>query len=417
VSDWRVAAFTAAATVVVCLLVALAPALQASRPLASTAAAPAGRWRQWVLTVQIAVASVLVLSALLIARGIGQASSGRADFALHSTSAITMRLPQEVADDRLRRRQIRAAVESALAQSDLRFGYAELVPVSELSALRTSIRPQDNAAEFRIDLQPLSARALDVLDVPLAAGRFHRDDPAAGEAVVNETLARRIWPGGNAVGSRALLNFDNRAYTIVGVVRDAHLTSLADIPPLLHIPPSTSVRPLPILLAPSSPDLRPRLTAMLSAVDPSISVSVTPLSESVLETLRTARLGATLAGGLGIIALLLAAIGVFGVFSYLVEDRRREIGIRVALGATRQQVRRAILRVCRAPVIAGVIAGLVLSAIAGAMLRGFLFGLSPLDPVSYGGVALTLLAAAMAATRVPVRRALRVDPAVTLRSE
>jgi putative ABC transport system permease protein len=152
-------------------------------------------------------------------------------------------------------------------------------------------------------------------------------------------------------------------------------------------------------------------------VDPALTVRVRPLSESVQASLRTAMGGAAVAGGLAAIALLLAVIGVFGVFSYLIEERRREIGIRLALGATRRQVRRALSRACRRPVMAGVILGLVLSVMAGSALRGFLFGLSPLDPISYATVAVILTAAAVGATAIPVRRALRVDPAVTLRAE
>ena len=127
--------------------------------------------------------------------------------------------------------------------------------------------------------------------------------------------------------------------------------------------------------------------------------------------------GAAIAGGLGIVALLLAIIGVFGVFSYLVEERRQEIGIRLALGASRLQIGGALFRATRTAVAGGLLAGLGLSAIAGMTLRRFLFGLSPADPVSYAAVAAVLGIAALIATAVPVRRALHVDPAVTLKTE
>ena len=116
-------------------------------------------------------------------------------------------------------------------------------------------------------------------------------------------------------------------------------------------------------------------------------------------------------------ALLLAIVGVFGVFSYLVEERRYEIGIRLALGASPAEIGAALFRASRGAVAGGLVAGLTLSAIAGMSLRRFLFGLSPADPVSYFVVSLVLGTAAIIATAVPIARALRVDPAVTLKAE
>jgi ABC-type antimicrobial peptide transport system permease subunit len=160
-----------------------------------------------------------------------------------------------------------------------------------------------------------------------------------------------------------------------------------------------------------------KVKALVASVDPALTVTLTPLSETVRQTLQNAMVGAAIASSLGVIALGLAIIGVFGVFSYLIEERRREIGIRLALGATRTQIRLALLGAIRGAVIGGLGAGLPLSAIAGIALRPFLFGLSPADPVSYALVAVVLAAAALAATAIPVRRALRIDPAVTLRAD
>ena len=148
-----------------------------------------------------------------------------------------------------------------------------------------------------------------------------------------------------------------------------------------------------------------------------LTVTLTPLTESVQSTLNDARVGAAVAAGLGGVALLLAIVGVFGVFSYLIEERRREIGIRLALGATKRQIRVALFHACRRPVLTGMVGGLVLSLLAGGLLRRLLFGLSPVDPASYAIVGAVLLSAAIAATAVPVRRALRVDPAIALRAE
>jgi putative ABC transport system permease protein len=404
------------ATLLTCLLVALAPALHATRinwkGAGRTSTAPAGRLREVVLAVQIGVATVLVLSATLIGRGILQASSARADFALHATSAGAFELPTGASDSQ--REAARLALQSAVAATG-EFAMAESVPVAERVGLPTSVRPLTGTLEYPARLLQMSSASFRVLDVPFLEGRAPSDVPGRHEAAINHTLAARLWPNGSALGQTLQLYFDQRIYTVVGVTRDAHLVSLGDIEPLIHTSEITSR--LGFVLARSSPALEDRLTTLAKGVDPALTVRVRPLSESVQASLRTAMGGAAVAGGLAAIALLLAVIGVFGVFSYLIEERRREIGIRLALGATRRQVRRALSRACRRPVMAGVILGLVLSVMAGSALRGFLFGLSPLDPISYATVAVILTAAAVGATAIPVRRALRVDPAVTLRAE
>jgi ABC-type antimicrobial peptide transport system permease subunit len=146
-------------------------------------------------------------------------------------------------------------------------------------------------------------------------------------------------------------------------------------------------------------------------------VDAQSLATLARSTLDDALLGAATAGALGCVALLLAVIGVFGVFSYIIEERRREIGIRLALGAGRREIRRSIVRASRGALIAGLLGGLALSAIVGMALRGLLFGLSPADPISYALVACLLLVAATVAMYVPVRRALETDPSSTLRAE
>jgi ABC-type antimicrobial peptide transport system permease subunit len=127
--------------------------------------------------------------------------------------------------------------------------------------------------------------------------------------------------------------------------------------------------------------------------------------------------GISIASGLGLVALLLASFGVFGVFAYIVEERKREIGLRLALGASRSQVRRSIMAATRVPVIAGLAVGLVIAMFGGYLLRSNLYGLSVLDPLSYLLVAAILGIAAVSATSIPLRRALHVDPAVTLRQD
>jgi hypothetical protein len=278
------------------------------------------------------------------------------------------------------------------------------------------VRQPHHDLQFRAQLVPLNPAAAEILELRLASGRWHADDRGVRELVVNATLARQIWGDANPIGQPLELNFDDTIYTVVGVAHDAHLTTLSRVEPMVHVAP-TGGSGLDVLLARSEPGLEARIRAAIASIDPQLSMTLTPLSASVTETIRGAVAGGGIAAGLAVIALLLAVIGVFGVFSYLIEERRREIGIRLALGASRVRLGRALFQATRGAVIGGLAAGLVLSATAGVLLRSFLFGLSPADPISYGAVAIVLMTAALVATAIPLRRALRVDPAVTLRAE
>ena len=414
--DLLVVAVAGLATIATCLLVSLAPALYATRinlkGTGRTSTVRPGRLREVILAVQIGVAAVLVLAATLLARGIVQSTTARADFALHTTTSAEFQLPADATD--AYRRSARATLSKALMDSG-RVALAEWVPASTRPGAMTSVRPDPGTVEYPAMLMRLTSNVFDVLGVPVVEGRPHADPPASAEAVINQTLARRLWPEGGAVGKKLHLNFQNSVFTIVGVARDAHLTGLGEIESVVFT--SAALADFRVALAPAEPALRDRMTALAKQVDPKVTVTLTPLAKTVQSSLRNAWTGAAVATGLAAIALLLAVIGIFGVFSYLVEERRREIGIRLALGATRGQVRTALAHACRRPIMMGLVLGLGLSILAGMALRSALFGLSPLDPVSYLIVTAVLLVSAVVATAVPVRRAVCVDPAVTLRAE
>jgi putative ABC transport system permease protein len=414
VPDWRVATVIAAAAALACLLVALTPAVHTTRIAwrGATVAlsAPAGRMRGVVLAVQIAIAAVLVLCTTLLVRGVLHAASAPTDYALHSTTVAKISVPAgRTYDKELVTRLVRAAESSAL-----RPGVAVSLPGHPLEFGRSTLT-LPSGAEFRAELLSLSRASFDVLQVPLAAGRWASAGAHSGEAIVNETLARRLSPVSGALGQSFTLFTDRRSYIITGIVRDAHLTAFDRVEPMVFIPPTISG--MPMLLARSGHDVERQLAALIASVDPNLDVVFTPLSEAARVALRTATGGAAIAGSLGLVALLLAIIGVGGVFSYLVEEQRREIGIRLALGGSRAQIATALARACRGAIVGGLTVGLVLSIAAGVVLRSFLFGLHPLDPLSYVTVGVVLMASAFVATALPLRRALRLDPAVTLRAE
>jgi putative ABC transport system permease protein len=148
-----------------------------------------------------------------------------------------------------------------------------------------------------------------------------------------------------------------------------------------------------------------------------VHIASYPLSDDLKEALRALRLASQFAWALGGLAIVLATAGAFGVFAFMVEERRREIGVRMMLGATSSTVVRTVIGGVRGPLLFGLGGGLLLSMIGAQLLRSNLYGLSPFDPITYLGIAAILTIAALFATWIPARRATRIDPAVTLRGE
>ena len=419
-ADWRVAAFTSVFVILTCLLVSLAPALHTSRIAwrgAGAGVPPAtGKLRRGILAAQIAVATVLVLSATLLTRGIERALATPADFALHTTTAAILQSPPGRPWDAAAARQQVAALAGVARVSDVPIGLAGLGPFGSngLSVARTRVREPQSEALFEAHVVPVAEAAPQILGLRLASGRWPSSDPAALEAVVNRTLTENMWGSSSALGKSLAIGFANdRIYTVVGVAADAHLTAFDHVAPVVHIAPLS----LPVLVARTARNVDARLERLVASVDPELVVTVVPLSQPFEQTLRQARVGAAVAGGLGAVAIALALVGIFSVFAYLVEERRHEIGVRLALGASRTHVGLAILQATRNAVGGGLLVGLGLAVAAGIVLRGFLFGLSPVDPISYAIGALILVASAAVAAAIPVRRAVRIAPATALRAE
>jgi hypothetical protein len=231
--------------------------------------------------------------------------------------------------------------------------------------------------------------------------------------LVNESMARRYWPGENPVGKTLFIG--RESHEIVGVVKDTHTARLDQIGPTFYRPFSAS--PWAVMLIRADPSLPNIVATLVTRIDSRVRTRITPLADNIARALAPSRAGATLAGFLGMFALLFATIGVSGVFGYVVHQRTREVGIRMALGATPNQVVRLVLAGHSRALLAGLLVGF-LGAVSGSrLLQRYLYGVSPLDPAAYGLVAVVLAAAALAASYGPARRATHVDPAMTLRTQ
>jgi ABC-type antimicrobial peptide transport system permease subunit len=265
----------------------------------------------------------------------------------------------------------------------------------------------------------------------LIEGRtFEPSDRSGSEpvAIVNAAMVKTLWEGKSPIGQCLYwsVNKDslNTCSRIIGVVATAHTSSIREEPAMQYYIPlghergfggsSLIVRPKPGHAADAAAALR----KLINDVDPEVTyVQVQTLQQSIDPQVRPWRLGATLFTLMGVLALLVAAIGLYSVMSYLVAQRTQEIGVRIALGAQSWSIVGLILRSSASMAIAGVIIGVAIALGAGGRIKPLLFNTSPHDPLVLGGVAATLILVALVASIVPAMRAKRVHPMEALKSD
>lgn len=260
----------------------------------------------------------------------------------------------------------------------------------------------------------------------LLAGRefdAHDTPDATRVAIVNEAFARRLFPNENALGKRFRTNpAGTEWFQIVGIVQDGKYQSLNDAnEPALFWPRSQQYDATITVIARSSLPANQvvrRLQQAVSSLDPTLPFfQADSLEDHMRLPLLPARIAAIMLGAFGLLAIILAATGVYGMLAYAISRRTREIGIRVAIGASRCNVARLALRRAAVIVAGASVAGAGLALVMGRLFSPILYNVSPKDPATYG-LALTLMAAiALIACYVPTRRALRIDPAAALRDE
>jgi predicted permease len=268
------------------------------------------------------------------------------------------------------------------------------------------------------------------MGIPLRAGRDFTDGDRLGSmpvAIVDETFARREWPGKSALGE--CIELGNRkqptCYTVVGISANANLVSLEvqDFPefflPIAQYPgSSTRYQAFLIRTAGTPTHMTSAVRAALNELQPNLPyIELQTLPDILRPILQPRRLGASIFAVFGALALLLAAIGLYGVIAYGVAQRTHEMGIRLALGARPRDVVRLVVRQGVVLSVAGLVIGIAGALVAARLLKSLLFGVSTLDPATFAGVVLLLAAAATLASWIPARRATQVDPMVALRSE
>jgi putative ABC transport system permease protein len=294
------------------------------------------------------------------------------------------------------------------------FGFSSLEPLGSRRDFARFSLPGAPAGEALVVLaNTVSAGYFEVLGIPIVEGHnFRQSDIGTSVVMVNQAMANRYFPGQSVAGKTI---FAGRPRQIVGVVRNAHTVGLDPIEPVLYYPVSFSDAPHMILR--NTPANQAAVNALVKRLDPRVQVQMSSLSSNLDRWLSMSRIGAVIAGMLGLLALALASIGVSGVFAYAVQQRTQEIGIRMALGARPSQVMSVVFGWASRSLVVGLLLGLA-GALAGSrLLHQYLLGMNSLDPLAYAAAIFILVIAGMAATYLPTRRAVKLDPVQALRED
>jgi predicted permease len=459
--DWRVLGFALLISIATGLLFGLAPAIHSSKAGRASAmregsrgsgySAKAGRMRDALIVSQLAFAVVLMVGAGLLLETLRDLLRQNPGFNPSHVVTANIYLPnpndpaldpyhtfaQQIPFNRELLRRVNAipgvtsaAITSNLPAADTLNGDAAAYGTTNHNGLEIEDRPTESSGDLSAEVIRVSPDYFRVIQTPLVEGRFFSEADENGKlpvAIIDEATARRYWwPDHDPVGRRLRIrlrfgqNPVNPWCTVVGVVRNIKHDGLdVDGVPHVYVPLNQFLgRSLSLALRTSLPTstLEAQIRAAVQSVDPGLPVfNVTSMDELLDASLASRRFSADLVSGFAGGALLLASIGIYGLLAYMVAQRSREIGLRMALGAQGNDILRLFVR--KGVVLAGVgiVAGVVISAAAASLMASLLYGVSPHDPAVFLVVPLLLFVLAVLASYLPARRATRVDPMIVLR--
>ena len=434
VIDLRVTLFTMFVTAAATVCFALVPAIRASRtaPAGSMRDATARSRRRLfglrdaMLVPQLAIAIALISIAGLLARSLSQADRVSPGFDLHRTAYVSLNLSMSGYDDERAHRFYDRLAQTLEQRGAIRAAaITSRVPLDLYGNQSAAVSAGLNADDVRtVQVAQVGARYFDAMSIPILRGRAFEsaDEQASAQpaVIVSAAAARRFWPGVDAVGQTMSFEGSRMVAHVVGVAADAKVQTLGEQPqPLVYQPLVHGHAGLLRLVVRTDGAPTTSVDEMRQAVgelDPAVAVFESrTMSEHLGVMLYPYRLAAALGSAFGVMAIVLAAIGLYGVLSCGISERLRELAIRLALGApARTLVRSAAGETVRATALAVVI-GALMALAAGQLLAGFLFGISPFDPMTLIATILVLAGVVALASVAPLKRALGVEVASLLR--
>ena len=436
--DWTVLGFTFGISVLAGTLLGLLPALQNTRlAIAQTlkTESPSGgrpghlRWRNALIVTQLTVSLVLLVGAGLFLQSWQQVLAVDPGFGREPTALLSVSIPRtagntrEQTDRLLDRFRALPGVDGVGRIDDL-----PLV-LTTLSLIRFTVdghEPPPDLESFQADLRTVDGGLFEAAGVQIVRGRSFSDAEQPDRqrmAIISESMARRFWPDGDAVGRivhRA--DGDEADLLVVGVAADIKVFSLSESPrPIVYLSYEQVPTRAVTFVASTSADPEQTALAMMTAgrdVDPDLQVSEAGTMTQHLSTAQLPQqLTAFLVSVFGVLALILSAIGLYGVVSYAVATRAREVGIRMALGANARAITRLLTGNGLRLVLVGSAIGLSLSLLVTRLLGPLLVGIDPIDPITFVAAPLVLVATAVLAAYLPARRASHANPVAALRAE
>lgn len=458
--DLRLLAFTFAVSLITGVLYGIAPALKSTKPdlihaLKDDSPGAAGPSRltlsNALVVTQVALSLVLLIGTGLFVRSLGQLHDIDSGFRADNTLVVTVDPKHNgYKGQRLRDfyERLRPNIENLPGVQSV--SLAEITPLAG-SRWNGDVNVEgyewkDDEKKY-VDMNAVGPRYFETVGIPLLQGREFRDEdnpaysldppekfipgveppepPGPRVVIVNESFAKRFFEGRNPIGGHLVADEKykpERAYEIIGVAKDAHYFGLREEnEPMIYFAiwrPEARSRSICIRTTRDSAQLAAGISREVSAIDSGIPVlSIRSMDQEIDNDILVDRLIATLSSFFGLLALLLAGVGLYGVISYGVTRRTREIGIRMALGAQRGSVLWLVMRRAAAFLLIGAVIGVPAALFATRLVKSFLYGISTQDPIAIVGATLVLGAVTALASFLPARRATKVDPMVALRHE